>query len=387
MNLVFLTNILNPYRINFFELIASLTKENHFVLHVVAMIGEKPNRPTWHYDELKKDYTILLKDKTIRIHGIYLHFNKEIGSTLKELQPDVVVCSGSFLQPSVLQTLRMRKKLGYKVYLWSESHLNEMRSYGKLLLGLREVVRKSILSRFDGFLYAGAYAKEYVDKYKNKSADLYLLHNTVDDHYFFETANALRSQRKKLRKKYGFLCSQFVFVSPIRLSPEKGLGTFLKNAEYISPEIKNKIVFAIAGIGPELEKWQQIADQTGFDVRFLGMKNQLEIVELYVSADCFFLPSTSDPNPLTVIEAAWTGLPLFVSKNVGNWPEIVKPGENGFVFDYNHPEKIEEMIEKLIAADETWRSKASLVTKNIMETEYQSDHVARLLVDHFKNIY
>ena len=387
MNLVFLTNLLNPYRMNFFELIEKQAKERDISLHVIAMTGEKPDRPTWHYKELKKDYTILLKDKTILVRGIYLHFNKDIVNTLKALKPDVVVCSGSFLQPSVVQTLRNKKKLGYKVYLWSESHLNEMRSYGKLLLKVRETMRRSILSRFDGFLFAGAYSKAYVEKYKNGDADLYLLHNTVDDRFFYTTANELRSKREMLREKYGFSSDQFVFFSPVRLSREKGLGKFWEISAYIEPQMKSKITFAVAGTGREQDNWLQIADQAGFHVKFLGMKNQLEVVELYVASDCFLLPSTSDPNPLSVIEASWTGLPLLVSKNVGNWPEIVQQGKNGFAFDYNHPDEIEGMIRTLITADENWKHNASLTSLSIVRSEYQADLIAQGLVKHFVELY
>ena len=387
MNIIFLTNILNPYRMNFFDLIEEYAKGRDISLHVIAMTGEKSDRPTWHYEELKREYTILLKDKTVLIRGIYLHYNKDIVNTLKSLKPDVVVCSGSFLQPSVVQTLWNKEKLRYKVYLWSESHLNEMRNYGKLLLKVREAMRRSILSRFDGFLFAGVYSKEYVEKYKKKNADLYLLHNTVDDKFFYTTASELKSNRKILREKYGFSSDRFVFFSPVRLSHEKGLGKFWKTSAYIEPQLKSKIEFAVAGTGREQDSWQQIADQAGFHVKFLGMKNQQEIIELYVASDCFLLPSTSDSNPLTVIEASWTGLPLLVSRNVGNWPEIVQQGKNGFVFDYNHPDEVEGMIRTLITADENWKKNAALTSLSIVKAGYQADLVAQGLVKHLMELY
>ena len=385
MNIVFLTNLLNPYRMNFFELINDQIRDQDITLHVVAMTSEKADR-TWYYEDLKRDYTMVLKSKTVFIRNIYLHFNKDIVKTLETLQPDVVVCSGAFLQPSVVMTVLNKKRLGYKVYLWSESHLNECRTYGKVLLRVRESVRRCILGRFDGFLYAGAYSKEYVDKYKSKDADLYLLHNTVDDHYFYDKANELRPERAALRKKYGFSEDQFVFISPIRLSREKALGQFLEATAGIAPALKSKITFAVAGSGPEEENWRMIAETSGHQVLFLGFKNQEEVVELYVASDCFLLPSISDPNPLSVIEAAWTGLPLLVSRHVGNWPEIVRVGQNGYVFDYEHPEKIEEMIRALATADDAWKQEAAKTSLDIVKSEYQSDQVAQSLVEHLREI-
>jgi glycosyltransferase involved in cell wall biosynthesis len=45
------------------------------------------------------------------------------------------------------------------------------------------------------------------------------------------------------------------------------------------------------------------------------------------------LPSLRDPNPLSVIEALWAGLPLLISDRCGNWPEAVEQGVNGWVID------------------------------------------------------
>ena len=38
------------------------------------------------------------------------------------------------------------------------------------------------------------------------------------------------------------------------------------------------------------------------------------------------LPSLSDPNPLSCIEACWSANPLIVSEHVGNNPEIITEG-------------------------------------------------------------
>ena len=66
MNIVFLTNILNPYRTIFFDLVAKYAQEQEITFNVLAMTGEIADRPTWHYEDFKRNYTILLKNKTLK---------------------------------------------------------------------------------------------------------------------------------------------------------------------------------------------------------------------------------------------------------------------------------------------------------------------------------
>lgn len=383
MNIVFLTNILNPYRMKFFDLIYDHSRNTDINLKVLAMVGEKSDRPTWHYDDFKREYTVLLENRTVRINGIYLHFNKNLINLLENIKPDLIICSGSYLQPSVIKTLIFRKKLNCKVYLWSESHLNEKRKYNNLLLKIREIIRKALLNKFDGFLYAGLYSKQFVDKYKSEKAECYLLHNIVDDNYFYKRGIALRENRKILRNKYGFPDNKYIFFSPIRLSHEKGIGSFFSCIRDIDKSLKEKIVFAIAGFGTEKNAWEKLAKKYGFTALFLGMKDQEEISELYAASDCMLLPSASDPNPLSVIEAAWSGIPLMVSKNVGNWPEIMRNRENGYVFDYDNPATIEEILKSIVNRDEKWILNARKTSYDIVTQNYESKTVVDSLLGYF----
>ena len=62
---------------------------------------------------------------------------------------------------------------------------------------------------------------------------------------------------------------------------------------------------------------------------------------------------------LTCVEACWRKLPLLVSEHVGNHPEVVKQGENGYVFSYREPENAVKIINSVIEADSLWFENAS----------------------------
>ena len=67
------------------------------------------------------------------------------------------------------------------------------------------------------------------------------------------------------------------------------------------------------------------------------------------------LPSFSDPNPLSVIEALNAGLPIFVSNQCGNVHEAVQEGQNGFSFNPYDTNEIKQMFGKLIARKEEFQ--------------------------------
>jgi glycosyltransferase involved in cell wall biosynthesis len=73
------------------------------------------------------------------------------------------------------------------------------------------------------------------------------------------------------------------------------------------------------------------------------------MLTLYAQADGFCLPSLSDPNPLSVIEALWAGLPLLLSTKVGNHPECLEQGKNGFAFDPLKASSVQRAISNWMA--------------------------------------
>ncbi len=51
---------------------------------------------------------------------------------------------------------------------------------------------------------------------------------------------------------------------------------------------------------------------------------------LYKLSDLFIIPSVKDNNPLTLIEALHSKLPILASNKIGNYPEAIQDGINGW---------------------------------------------------------
>ena len=57
------------------------------------------------------------------------------------------------------------------------------------------------------------------------------------------------------------------------------------------------------------------------------------MIELYAAADLVLLPSLQEPWGLVVNEAFLCGVPVLCSSRAGCAADMLRPGENGWVFD------------------------------------------------------
>ena len=76
------------------------------------------------------------------------------------------------------------------------------------------------------------------------------------------------------------------------------------------------------------------------NVLFTGAIPYEDTALYYSLADIFVMPSLEDKWSLVVPEAMSLGLPILCSIYNGCWPELVREGENGWVFDPQKPEEL-----------------------------------------------
>jgi len=96
----------------------------------------------------------------------------------------------------------------------------------------------------------------------------------------------------------------------------------------VREQIPSKLLFV--GDGPERVSAEQLCRELGVcdDVRFVGKQEQME--DILAIADLFLLTSEYESFGLAALEAMAAGVPV-ISTNAGGLPEIMVPGENGFM--------------------------------------------------------
>lgn len=377
MRVVLLTNILSPYRKVFYDKLYTCFKEKDIDFKVLVMAETEPDRE-WSYNDYKGDYSELLLSKTVTVQNIYFHFNKNLAKRLYKIRPDILIASGSYISPSVLKAIRLKKKLNYKLYFWSESHMNELRDYSSLKIKIRNLIRKNIYKKFDSFWYAGSKSLEFILNYAANS-NYYFIPNLVDHNFFKEASNIDEAAKLQLREKLNISVHDYVFILPARLIEVKGIIPFINlfnNCNY-----KNNATIIILGDGELKNEIQHLVLNKMLNIRLAGYMNQADLIEYYKIADCFLLPSLSDANPLTCIEALWAGLPLLLSEHVGNYPEVVKNGQNGYVFSYDDTNEAINLIDKIITSSDEWKENAKKVSLNLANEMFEPDKAVTHLVE------
>ena len=380
MKIEILTNLLTPYRKFFFDALNKELITSGGELHVLVMEETEDNRP-WVYSDFASSYTELLPNCRFSIGGIYLSICKGVKKKLREYSPDILVVSGSYLMPAVSTAVRYARSTNTPVLFWSESHLDEEREYGKLKLWLREIIRRKFYNSVDGFWYPGKLAKQFIIKYAGPNAKFIQVPNLVDPacHSISVTA-----QRKAIEFRSNLQINGKLLLCPARLHPSKGLLEFVQQ---IAAFGKNRnYTLLIAGEGPLKSDLERLSKQCGLDIRLIGQLSPEDLRIAYDAADAFILPSKSDPNPLSCIEASWHALPLFISNHVGNYPEVVSEGVNGFVFSYDHRDEAIKKWDAFLAMDNEWYSNARQYSRRNAESNFSPDVVTQRIISEFETI-
>jgi glycosyltransferase involved in cell wall biosynthesis len=88
------------------------------------------------------------------------------------------------------------------------------------------------------------------------------------------------------------------------------------------------------GDGPLYQQVQEEITNLGLQERFLlpGWVTPEQVLAQYAQSDILFMPSLSEGFPLTGVQALAMGLAI-VAGRVGGFVDLVKPGENGFLYD------------------------------------------------------
>lgn len=378
MNIAVLTDVLTPYRISFYRKMFEVCNESSDCF-VTLVMGNSSSYRRWTYDEYKEEFTVLLKNKHLVINRIDVYINPII-KTLKEYKIDLLICGGTFFQPSVILS-SLFKGNRYRCLFWSESHLDEKRSYNKLLLWITQIVRKNIYRRFDGFFYAGKLSKEFINAYAQPEAKYIYVPNLIEESVYSKAFYITDVEKNRIKNKYNISKERIIFISA-RLDKEKGIIEFLQLVKKCTN--KDKVEIIIAGEGKEKELIIKEIRKEGLNVQLVGYKTQSEMVELYGIADFFALPSLRDPNPLSCIEALWSGLPLYLSSHVGNWHEVVESGINGYVFSYNKIRDAVNKLEKMIDESNEWYKNAREVSYSKAENCYNTEKECRRIVGELK---
>lgn len=137
--------------------------------------------------------------------------------------------------------------------------------------------------------------------------------------------------------------SKILIYSISEMHQNKGLDVALKALSLLPTNIKEQILYIVAGSGEEKEKLEKLAQELKITevVRFLGFVDNAK--QYLKGADIFLFPSRNENLPFAILEAGLAGLPI-IATSVGGIPEIIADMQNGILIHPNKPKEIAEAI-------------------------------------------
>lgn len=346
-------NIPSPYRLHLFNVMARQLKERGIEFHCHFMAKGHADRPkSWLNPKIDFPHTYW-PDYGFGQH----HFNPGLIWELVRRQPEYMIIGSSF-DTATGTAIALLNNKSIKC-VWAEGNT---RTTGQMY-GFKGWFKRLVYSWFEFALVPGSEGVKYIGLHqaltKRKMPTPDVLPNIID-----ETRFVPAMVRKDDVEK--------ICLIPARFDPVKGLKEFFS---VLTPEMVRGWRLVIMGHGPEEEITMQIVRNRGLDsyVQVIHSVPYDEMPQHYASADLMLLPSIQDMNPLCVVEALHSGLPLALSDMAGNVTEAVTEGENGWtlpVMDRDaYLSKLKEVFSTPLATLQEMGKKSKLVNAQFWDSE------------------
>lgn len=210
-----------------------------------------------------------------------------------------------------------------------------------------------LFRRTDGFLAIGRKSAEFYRAYDVPASKIFLAPYCVDNEFFMCLGDRWQAKRAATKQE---LCL-----------PEN-LPTVLYSGKFIVRKRPMDVIEAVAslpmpvgllfvGDGPWRPRLEAEAVRRGLKyARFVGFQNQTALSRYYAAADIFVFPSAYEPYGLALNEAMCIGLPILTTPAVAAAADLVREGENGFLFPVGDVEMLAQRIHRLAADPEFCRA-------------------------------
>jgi glycosyltransferase involved in cell wall biosynthesis len=218
--------------------------------------------------------------------------------------------------------------------------------------------------------------REWLRKAGCKS-EIIVLSNGVDTKRFSRKKRSISLKRKFCPK------NEIMLLHVGRMGKEKAVDVLVKAAKTMKQK-GMKFVMVMVGKGPALTSLKAMSKQFGIDdcVHFLGFVADKDLPKYYASADVFVTASPVETEGLVMLEAMASGLPV-VGANAGAIPDIIRPGNNGFVFKPNDHKDFVRKVSGLVDVKERTR-----MSKNAIKVskDFSVEKTVKMLEEIYTNL-
>lgn len=357
-----------PYHVAFYRAVNAHARLHETVLYLDRYGIDKTYDPEFK-SEVQWDLPLLngyhykfLKNVTYNRHKVMVGLiNPGLFIEIGIRKYDAVLIT-SYSMISSYFALFAAKLTGKKVILRAEADL--LKKGGGVWRRLKNRYLFRLLKMYDAVMYSCQNNRYYFQHFGVPDEKLFPLLSAVDNAYFRKLKGESQQRRKNMRARFGIPKNDCVILFTGRLIDRKCPLDIIAAYAAQQVSVRKRMWLVFVGDGPLRAKIQNEAKQEGFEqVILAGFKNASEMPDYYFMSDILVLPSVYDPTPKTVNEACVCGLPAIVSTGVGTANDLVRPGQNGYVFETGNIKELSSYLEKLVCDETIRESMASCANK------------------------
>jgi glycosyltransferase involved in cell wall biosynthesis len=317
-----------PYRNHLFEAISNECQNNNLDFEVHFFSNFDSSRPKWRFQSSELNFKNFYW-KPIFKYGPSLHLNIDLLFYLLKNKPDLIVLGGVWSSiNTILLTIFSRN---IPLVAWDETNRFDFGNVKKNFYWFkRYLINKLTYFAIPG-LESKFFYREILDTKSFSAKKFFYLPNLVDER-LFNISNISRFEIYNFRKKYKIPFDKKIAYWPARFIPHKGIINFIK---FLNEDVLRDWIIVILGNGPLKDDSIKFISEKNLESYFLiyDVMPYEEALKLYFLSNLLIMPSISDSNPLSVIEAIHSSLPILVSNRIGNYNEVLNDKKNGVGVD------------------------------------------------------
>lgn len=291
--------------------------------------------------------------------------NPDLNAVISRFSPDAILIYG-WAYKSHLSAMRYFKG---KTPLWfrgDSTLIDEKKGFKDIA---RTLFLKWVYKNIDKAFYVGEANKRYFEKFGLKSEQLAFAPHAVDNSRFSHERNL---EAEHLRSKLGIPSSSVLFLFAGKFEVKKNPQLLLQAFQELNLENIHLLFVGNGELEGKLKNGntlRQAQDDKSGRIHFMDFQNQTQMPTVYQACDLFCLPSQGPGETwgLAVNEAMGSGKAILVSDKVGCGVDLVKNGENGYIFESNNLIDLKAKISLLLSKENDLKGmgKASLgIIKN-----------------------
>lgn len=257
-----------------------------------------------------------------------------------KLKPDIIIAH-AYRHSHTSQAIKIAKTLNCKVFLVTHAPFERKGSRSKIeniLVNLYDkFIGKKELNKFTKIITITRWEEPYLNKLGVKKENITYIPNGIEESFF------------KNIKKIKLKPKNIIYTG--RISP-------IKNLEVVNKAIAVLDDFNFKIMGPADNSYLNhlkmqisslsLSKKVSIIPEKYDHKKQISELDKY---EIFILPSKSEGMPQTLIEAMARGRIVVGSDNKGN-KELIKNGENGFLFSLGDEKNLIRVLQKIKNLDE-----------------------------------